>query len=230
MGPRHAPTQPAVETRKTYATSVRAARRHERAHGRTTLIDEITAFHIRSSLVGVLEQAGVIGRATSGWPDANARPSRCRLCVAGPEPGGNDDLGGRAAGGVRQGVISELTARPNVPGAAKLTARRRPGVTFGNPRRWSSWRLPPMSMEQDSASTQESLEPARSPPLVVWRCWRSSCSRTRRKSPSSSWPGASRGPLAARSRGGVAGALVWLGLGVLRRHGRRKERREDRRA
>ncbi len=28
----------------------------------------------------------------------------------------------------------------------------------------------------------------------------------------------------------VAGALVWLGLGVLRRHGRRKERRDDRRA
>ena len=28
----------------------------------------------------------------------------------------------------------------------------------------------------------------------------------------------------------VAGALVWLGLGVLRRHGRRKERREDRRS
>jgi uncharacterized integral membrane protein len=28
----------------------------------------------------------------------------------------------------------------------------------------------------------------------------------------------------------VFGALVWLGLGVLRRHRRRKERREDRRA
>ena len=28
----------------------------------------------------------------------------------------------------------------------------------------------------------------------------------------------------------VAGALVWFGLGVLRRHGRRKERREDRRS
>jgi uncharacterized integral membrane protein len=28
----------------------------------------------------------------------------------------------------------------------------------------------------------------------------------------------------------VAGALVWLGLGVLRRHARRKERREDHRA
>ena len=28
----------------------------------------------------------------------------------------------------------------------------------------------------------------------------------------------------------VAGALVWLGLGVLRRHGRRKERRDDRRS
>ena len=27
----------------------------------------------------------------------------------------------------------------------------------------------------------------------------------------------------------VVGALVWLGLGVLRRHRRRKERREDRR-
>ena len=27
----------------------------------------------------------------------------------------------------------------------------------------------------------------------------------------------------------VAGALVWFGLGVLRRHQRRKERREDRR-
>lgn len=27
----------------------------------------------------------------------------------------------------------------------------------------------------------------------------------------------------------VFGALVWLGLGVLRRHARRKERREDRR-
>ena len=28
----------------------------------------------------------------------------------------------------------------------------------------------------------------------------------------------------------VVGALVWLGLGVLRRHGRRKERRDDRRS
>jgi len=28
----------------------------------------------------------------------------------------------------------------------------------------------------------------------------------------------------------VAGALVWFGLGVLRRHGRRKERRDDRRS
>ena len=28
----------------------------------------------------------------------------------------------------------------------------------------------------------------------------------------------------------VVGALVWLGLGVLRRHRRRKERREDRRS
>ena len=28
----------------------------------------------------------------------------------------------------------------------------------------------------------------------------------------------------------VAGALVWFGLGVLRRHGRRKDRRDDRRS
>jgi uncharacterized integral membrane protein len=28
----------------------------------------------------------------------------------------------------------------------------------------------------------------------------------------------------------VAGALVWLGLGVLRRHARRKQRRDDRRS
>jgi uncharacterized integral membrane protein len=27
----------------------------------------------------------------------------------------------------------------------------------------------------------------------------------------------------------VAGALIWLGLGIIRRHRRRKERREDRR-
>ena len=28
----------------------------------------------------------------------------------------------------------------------------------------------------------------------------------------------------------VAGALVWFGIGVLRRHGRRKDRRDDRRS
>ena len=74
MGPRDAPAQPAVETRKTYATSVRQLDAHERAHGRTTLIDEITAFHIRSYLVGVLEQAGVIGRADYRLAHANSAP------------------------------------------------------------------------------------------------------------------------------------------------------------
>ena len=38
-----------VETRRTYATSVRQLDAHQRAHERPTLTDEITALHIRST-------------------------------------------------------------------------------------------------------------------------------------------------------------------------------------
>ena len=45
-----------VETRKTYATSVRQLHTHQLAHDRPSSVDEITPFHVRSYLVDVLER------------------------------------------------------------------------------------------------------------------------------------------------------------------------------
>jgi len=54
------------ETRKTYATSVRQLDAHQRAHDRPTSTDQVTAFHIRSYLVDVLDRTSA-STAVTRW-------------------------------------------------------------------------------------------------------------------------------------------------------------------
>lgn len=55
-----------TETRKTYATAVRQLHAHQQAHGRPTATDEVTAFHVRSYLVDVLDRTSA-STAVTRW-------------------------------------------------------------------------------------------------------------------------------------------------------------------